>query len=91
MRAIFSEVSADKKEKTFVLDTKCSREVCKVKNVNGAVTGTMYISEKGRLFIQDAVTKELKYSIAEHKANKTLLARLHPDKYEEIYGKVEEG
>ena len=51
----------------------------------------MYISEKGRLFIQDAVTKELKYSIAEHKANKTLLARLHPDKYEEIYGKVEEG
>lgn len=91
MRAIFSEKGADDKEKTFVLDTKRSKEICKVKNQNGAVTEVMYMSEKGRLFRQNIVTKELRYSQKEHKANKILLARLYPDEYEKIYGKVEEG
>lgn len=91
MRAIFSEIGADKKEKTFVLDTDKSKEICKVKNINGIDTEIMYISQKGRLFTQDMFTKELKYSKKEHKKNKELLARLHADMYQELYGAVEEG
>lgn len=91
MRAIFSETGVDKKEKTFLLDTEHSKEICKVKNVNGADTEIMYMSQKGRLFTQDMFTKELKYSKKEHKKNKELLARLHADMYQELYGAVEEG
>lgn len=92
MKAILTveikQQDGSKGNKRLLFDTEKATEVCDVINGFGYVVQTIFLSPGGWLFYRNNNTEVL--TIANQEEARDYIAERYPDKYEELFGKVEE-
>lgn len=74
--------------KHLLFDTEKATKVCDVINAFGYAVQTIFLSPGGWLFLRDNNRKKLE--VGDQKAIKDYIGENYPERYEEIFGKVEE-
>lgn len=92
MQAILSvEVKnpdGSRENKRLLFDTEKATEVCDVINAFGYAVQTIFLSSGGWLFLRNNNLEEL--TIADQRQTRDYIGKNYPDRYEEIFGEVEE-
>ena len=76
------------REKPMLFDTEKSKKACDVVNKFGYAVQTIFLSEKGLLFIRDNNRKKLE--LADQETARKYIGENYPKRYIELFGKVEE-
>ena len=74
--------------KRMLFDTEKSKKVCDIVNAFGYAVKTIFISDKGMLFIRDNNRKRLE--TADQDATRDYIGEHYPKRYIELFGGVEE-
>lgn len=74
--------------KRLLFDTDKATEVCDVVNAFGHAVQTIFLSQGGWLFLRD--NNRNKLEVADQKKIKDYIGGNYPERYAEIFGKVEE-
>lgn len=74
--------------KRMLFDTDKATEVCDVVNAFGYAVQTIFLSPGGWLFLRD--NNRNKLEVADQKKIKDYIGENYPERYAEIFGKVEE-
>lgn len=75
-------------EKMMLFDTETAKKVCGVKNSFGNTVEEVYLGPNGTLFLYDIKLEKIK--TWNEKDIEKYIGENYPDKYEEIFRKVEE-
>ena len=74
--------------KRLLFDTEKATEVCDVINAFGHAVQTIFLSPGGWLFLRD--NNRNKLEVGDQKTIKDYIGENYPERYAEIFGKVEE-
>ena len=92
MQAILSVTvqgpDGEKKQKRLLFDTEKATEVCDVVNEFGYKVQTIFLSPGGWLFLRD--NNKNKLEVGDQKTIKDYIGEHYPERYEKLFGKVEE-
>lgn len=93
MRAILPVMSrtesGENVEHMLLFDTETAEKLCDIKNINGHVCESVYITVKGRVFLYEHVTSSIKYP--DRSQILKMIAEKYPETYIKHFGEVEEG
>lgn len=92
MQAILSveveKPDGSRENKRLLFDTDKATEVCDVVNKFGYAVQTIFLSPGGWLFLRD--NNRDKLEVANQKRIKDYIGENYPERYAEVFGKVEE-
>lgn len=92
MQAILSveikNPDGSRRSKRLLFDTEKATEVCDVINAFGYAVQTIFLSPGGWLFLRD--NNRNKLEVGDQKTIKDYIGENYPERYAEIFGKVEE-
>ena len=92
MKAILSveikNPDGSRRNKRLLFDTEKATEVCDVVNSFGYAVQTIFLSPGGWLFLRD--NNRNKLEVGDQKTIKDYIGENYPERYAEIFGKVEE-
>jgi hypothetical protein len=80
--------NGDSREKRLLFDTEKATEVCDVVNAFGYAVQTIFLSPTGWLFLQNNTKGDL--AVADQKQVKDYIGENYPERFIEVFGKVEE-
>ena len=92
MQAVLSvnikKTDGSSENKRLLFDTEKATEVCDVINTFGYAVQTIFLSPGGWLFLRD--NNRNKLEVGDQKTIKDYIGENYPERYAEIFGKVEE-